>query len=254
MVCIALCLMLSACQQLNAKPTEEPWRITQAGNFGIGASLGVASGYEVDSVVAIKDANFGEPSSVHGVMEGKFGAALSAEYFPVDDVALFAGVETRMFEPDLGEDLISFGDIEQLEVFLGSRWFLPTRWLDSQRLRPFLHAKLAYIPAVDFDMTTRIPFPDPLNDAVMISPYRGSSYWTMGAGGGLAYQLSEHWYARGAFFYEWAMSESSASSVPSSLQGTTGNDFVDGIMDSLEYDISLEPQGWIAFFGLSYVL
>lgn len=249
LVCAAL---LASCAS-SSRAVEDDWSLTRAGSFGVGGALGVASGYEVDSVVAVRDANFGDPSSVHGDLDGKFGAALSAEYFVVDDLAVFAGAETRLFEPDLGQDLIQFGDIDQLEIFLGTRWFLPVRWLESRRLRPYLHLKLAYIPAVDFDMTTTLPFPDPLNDAVLRSPYRGSSYWSLGAGAGLAYRLSGHWYARLAFFYEWSLNESSASGVPSSLQGTTGNAFVDDIMNALEYDISLDPQGWIGFAGISYV-
>jgi hypothetical protein len=245
-------LALSACQSSSAYARHEPWQTTQAGRLSLGGSLALGSGYEVDSVVAIGDSNFGEPASVSGVMEGKFGAALSAEYFVVDDLSLFVGGELRVFEPDLGEDLIRFGSIDQFELFLGSRWFLPTRWLKSQRLRPFVHTKLAYIPAVTFDMTTTIPIPPPLNDAVLLSPYRGSSYWSLGAGGGLAYELTENWIARLEFYYEWALAESTASGVPTTLQGSTGNQFVDDIMNSLEYDISIEPQGWLGFASIGY--
>ncbi len=243
----------ASCKSWTEPPTTEPWRITRAGNFGVGLASALASDYEVDSVVAVRDANFGEPAGINGKLLGTFGAALSAEYFIIDDLALFAGGEARVFEPDLGQDLISFGEIEQLEWFVGTRWFMPTRWLETQRLRPYLHMKLAYIPQVNFDMTTTLPFPEPLNDAVLLSPYRGSSYWTLGAGGGLAYQLSENVYARLAVFYEWALNESKASAVPSTLMGSTGNAFVDNVMNSLEYDISLEPRGWIAFFAISYV-
>ena len=249
---LLVALALASCQSTSALPEHEPWQKTQAGRVHLGGTLALGSGYEVDFVVAIGDSNFGEPANVSGVMEGKFGAALSAEYFVVDDVSLFVGGEVRVFEPDLGEDLIQFGSIDQFELFMGGRWFLPTRWLESQRLRPFLHTKVAYIPAVDFDMTTTIPIPPPLNDAVLVSPYRGSSYWSLGAGGGLAYELTENWYARLEFYYEWALAESTASGVPTTLQDSTGNQFVDDIMNSLEYDISIKPQGWLAFWTIGY--
>jgi hypothetical protein len=249
---LLVALALGSCQSAFVPSEYEPWQSTQAGRVSVGGSLALGSGYEVDSVVAIGDSNFGEPASIQGVMEGKFGAALSAEYFVVDDVSLFAGAELRVFEPDLGEDLISFGSIDQYELFMGGRWFLPTRWLESQRLRPFVHTKLAYIPAVNFDMTTTIPIPDPLNDAVLLSPYRGSSYWSLGAGGGLAYEFSSNWVGRLEFYYEWALAESSASGVPTSLQGTTGNQFVDDIMNALEYDITIKPAGWLGFASLGY--
>ena len=245
-------LALSSCQSSSTYAEHEPWQTTQSGRLNLGGSLALGTGYDVDSVVAIGDSNFGEPASVSGVMEGKFGAALSAEYFVVDDLSLFAGAEVRVFEPDLGEDLIQFGTIEKIVLLCGGRLFLQTRWLARQRLRPFVHTKFAYIPAVNFDMTTTIPIPPPLNDAVLLSPYRGSSYWSLGAGGGLAYELSENWVARLEFYYEWALAESTASGVPTSLQDSTGNQFVDDIMNSLEYDISIEPQGWLAFGSIGY--
>ncbi|MCB9915265.1 MAG: hypothetical protein H6828_08960 [Planctomycetes bacterium] len=243
-------LLCLACRSAPEAP-RAAWEPTRAGTFGVGAKLGLATGYEVDSVVAIDDANFGEPSGVHGEMKGKFGLGLAAEYWAIDDLAVFAGAEVRLFEPDLGSDLISFGDIDQLELFLGTRWLLPCGWR-ARRLRPFVHAKLAYIPGVDFDMTTTLPFPDPLNDAVLVSPYRGSGYWSLGGGLGLAYQLDEHWYAYLSVIYEWALTESKAYGVPTTLQETTGNAFVDNIMNSLSYDITIDPQGWIGFAGVSY--
>lgn len=230
---------------------DGPWRATRRGTFAIEQAFGIASVYKVDSTVAISDANFGEPSQLHGDLEGKFGAALAGEYYALDDLALFLGAELRVFEPDLGTDLIQFGDIQQNEFFLGTRWFLPicSRW--SQRLRPFLQTKLAYIPAVEFDMTTRVPFDPPLNDAVMVASFKGSSYWTLGAGGGLAYQWSKAWLVSLGFFYEWPLGESSGHSA-ARLTQSTGNDFVDDIFNSLEYDTTLEPEGWIAFLRISY--
>ena len=185
-------------------------------------------------------------------MEPVGGVGLAGEYFIIDDLALFAGAEARIFEPNLGDDLISFGQLTQYELFFGTRWFLPLRYLETERLRPFLHAKVAYIPAVDFDMTLTMVFPD-LNDAVLVSPYRGSEYWSMGLGGGLAYQLSDNLYAELSFFYEWPLTNSSAEDVPTIVTQGTGNPFVDDILSLLKFDIEIEPSGWIGFFSLTYV-
>lgn len=248
----ALLLCLGSCRSAVPELQNEPWRITRQGSVGLTGDLGVASGYEVESTVGIVDANFGEPSRVDGDLEGKFGGRLGAEYFALDDLSLFAGAETRVFEPDIGEDLIQFGDITTYELCLGTRWFLPVRLLESGRLRPFLHGKLAWIPKVEYDMTTRLPFDEPLEDAVMVAPYSGSSYWTAGAGGGLAYQATDHLYAHLSFFYEWPLGETSGRST-SELVQSTGNDFVDDILDGLQYDTTMKPEGWIAFLGVSYV-
>jgi hypothetical protein len=231
----------------------EPWRTTRAGTKAVTLLTGVASDYEVDSTVTIANANFGEPSHLHGEMIGRYGFGLRGEYFVMDDWMLFLGGEQRIFEPDLGEELITFSESSQLEYFFGTRWFLPWRFLESQRLRAFLQAKVAYIPQVEFEMTTTLPFDPPLNDAVLVSPFKGGEYWSIGAGGGLAYQLDEAWMLSLGFFYEWPLTHSKGR-AGSRLTQTTGNDFVDNIMNSLEYDIEIEPQGWIAFLNLSYAL
>ena len=114
-----------------------------------------------------------------------------------------------------------------------------------------MQGKLAYIPEVEFTMTTRLPFDPPLNDAILVSPYSGSAYWSIGAGGGLSYQWTEEWTLNLGFFYEWPLSKSKGRSGADLVQ-STGNAFVDNIMNALEYDIEIEPEGWIAFLELSY--
>ncbi len=245
-------LLFSSCSSVVPELENEPWRLTRQGSLGVTGTLGIASGYEVDSTVGIVDANFGEPSSIHGDLIGTFGAGLGAEYFVFDDLSLFAGAELRMFEPDIGEELITFGDITTYEYSLGTRYFLPVRLLESGRLRPFLQGKVAWIPTVEFDMTTRLPFDEPLQDAVLVAPFSGSSYWSVGAGGGLAYQVTDDLYAHLSIFYEWARDKSAGRSTSALTQLTT-NDFVDNILDGLQYDTTMEPEGWIAFLGFSYV-
>jgi hypothetical protein len=257
---LLLVLALASCRGGGpARPqVEEPWQSTRAGNFGVAANLGVASGYQVDSTIQVQDPNFPVDETVlHGDLEGVFGGALGVEYYVVDDVALFAGAELRVFDPDLQDDVFSFGRIDQLEYYLGARYLLPMRWLENERLRPYLATKAAFIPSVDFDMTTRFELPDPLNDIQLLSPYRGSSYFTVAAGGGLAYEFQRNLIGRLGFYYEWALGDSS-DVVPTERTTSTGDptldDFLDGVFEDLQLDVSLEPQGWIAFVGFTYYL
>ncbi|MFT7668011.1 MAG: hypothetical protein ACI8X5_000697 [Planctomycetota bacterium] len=231
--------------------STEPWRATRAGTVGVALVTGVASGYEVDSTVNVVAANFGDPVSLHGDMVGRYGVGVQGEYYPIDDLMLFLGAERRAFEPDLGEEAISFGEASQNEIFIGMRYFLPYRFLKSQRLRAFVQAKLAYIPSVEFEMESRLEFDPPLNDAVLVSPYSGSDYWSIGAGAGFAYQYSDSVLLSFGFFYELPLGASEGRSA-ASLKEATGNSFVDNILDQLEYDVELEPRGWISFLRLSY--
>lgn len=252
----ALCLVFAtSCASLSRDVIPdlpaEPWRNTRAGTTAAALSLGVGSGYKVDSTVTVVGANFGEPSNLSGDMVGRYGFAFSGHYYFVDDWMLFVGAERRVFEPELGDDNISFGEASQNEFFLGTRYYLPMRFLESQRLRFFLQSKLAYIPKVEFDMTTRLEFDPPLNDAVLIAPYSGSDYWSLGAGAGLSYQFSQEVLVSWGFFYEWPLGLSKGRST-SELTQATGNSFVDDILDGLQYDVEIEPEGWIAFFNIAY--
>jgi len=253
----SIALVLSACSAtgppLARELVDEPWRATRRGSWGPVLELGLHTGYEVDSRVEVVDANFGQPAFLHGELEGLFGAGLGLEYFVLDDVSLTAGAELRGFEPHLDDDLFQFDRISQLEYSLGLRYLLPLRLLRSGRLRPYVQTKLAYVPQVEVDMTAVLELPDPLEDVVLVSPYRGSSYTTLAAGAGLTYQLRDDLIARLGFFYEWAQSRS-ADRVPSVRQNSSGNDFIDDTLDLLEFDVELEPEGWIAFLGFTYFL
>jgi len=252
-----LCLVCvtSSCAAIpHERPPEAGEQVrspTSAGTTAVALVAGVASVYEVDSTVTVVDANFGEPSRLHGDLEGRYGVGLQLEHFLLDDWMLFLGFEQRAFEPDLGDDNITFGESTQEEIFLGTRYLLPWSPLESGRLRPFLQTKLAWIPSVEFDLTTRLRFDPPLEDAVLVAPYRGSDYWTLGAGAGLAYELSEDCVISLGGFYEWPLSQSEGRSR-SRLEQETGNSFVDNLLDGLEYDVEIEPRGWIAFLRISY--
>jgi hypothetical protein len=229
---------------------EDPWSTTRAGRLGLAFTSGVGTLYSVDSTVGVVGANFGEPSEVSGDINGRLGLGLQAEYFPVDDWMVFAGVEYRLYDPDLGEELISFSSGQQFELFLGTRYYLPWRFF-SDRMRLFLTGKVAWIPRVTFDLETRLPFDPPLEDALLVAPFQGSDYWSAGVGGGASYRLGEAWTLSLLAYYEWSLSSSMGRSV-ASLEQETGNAFIDDILDGLTYDVEIEPYGLIGFLSLSY--
>ena len=256
-----LLVLLASCSApapVSRAQVEEPWTSSRAGNFGVTANLGLASGYEVDSTVEVQNPNFPvEETRLSGDLEGVFGAAFGVEYFVADDLSLFAGAELRVFDPELEDDVFEFGRIDQLEYYLGARYLLPFRWLRNERLRPFLATKAAYVPSVDFDLTTSFALPEPLNDIQLASPFRGSAYVSLAAGGGLAYELRRNLVARLGVYYEWALGDTS-DVVPTERTSSTGDpaidEFLDGVFQELQLDVSLEPQGWIAFGGITLYL
>ncbi len=230
---------------------EQRGASTRKGTRRLAMPAGVATGYQVDSTIKIVNANFGSDTHLTGDMIGRFGLGLRGEYFVADDWMLFLGGEQRIFKPDLGDDLITFGEASQIEFSVGSRYYLPWRMLDNRRLRGYLQTKLAYIPKVEFEMTSRLPFDPPLEDGILISQFEGSSYWSLAAGGGLSYELNKDWLVSLGFFYEWPLSTSDGV-TGAELAQTTGNAFVDDILRALEYDVELQPEGWIAFLTMTY--
>jgi hypothetical protein len=106
---------------------------------------------------------------------------------------------------------------------------------------------------VEFNLKTSFELPDPLNDITLTSPYRGGEYWSLAAGTGLAYQFADSFVGRLGVMYEWALGESQAT-IPTSRDNSTGNptidEFLDGIFEELDFDVSLEPRGWVAYVGL----
>ncbi len=228
------------------------WPTTEAGQHTLAETFGVGSVYEVDSTIQILDTNFStEASEVHGDMKGRIGLGVQAEYFPVNDYALFYGVEYRAFEPTINNDLFDFGQASQTELYLGNRYYLPWGFHGlGSSFRPFLQAKFAYIPAVRFNMVTRIPL-GATGEAVLESPFRGSPYWTFAAGTGLAYLVSEDLSISLGVFYELPLSKSSGISDARLIKGS-GNDFIDNILDQLQFEVELEPFGWIGFLNINY--
>lgn len=238
---------------LTTDDSGDPWQVTEAGRWSVGATTGVGSIYDVDAQVGVVDTNFGAPASIGGDIEGKLGLGVQAEYFAAKDWMLFLGTEYRLYDPELEDELIQFDTAQQFELFLGTRWYLPWRFLESRRLRLFVQGKLAWIPRVEFDLETRLPFPPPLSDAVLIAPFQGSDYWSLGFGGGGSYRLADAWTLSLSIYYEWALSASKGRST-SELVQASGNAFVDDLLDGLQYDVEIEPYGLIGFLTLSYSL
>lgn len=237
-----------------AELVDEPWRTSAAGRIALTSDLGVGNKHAVSSTLEVQDPNFPvETVSLAGELDGVFAGGLGVEYFVFDDVSLNLGAEYRVFDPDVSVDEFSFGTMEQFEYFLTLRYLLPVRWLDSERLRPFVMTKLAYIPSVDFDLTTAFDLPDPLNDLVLTSPYSGGAYWSLALGAGLAYQFADSFVGRLGVVYEWAITQS-MESIPTDRTNSTGNptidEFLDGVFQDLEFEVTLEPRGLVAYVGL----
>lgn len=246
---------LASCQHgaPGAKLVDEPWRTSAAGRIALTGDLGVGNDHLVDSTLEVEDPNFAvDTVELSGDLKGVFAGGLGVEYFLLDDFSLNLGAEYRVFEPDVSVDEFSFGKMSQLEYFLTARYLLPVRWLKNERLRPFVMSKLAYIPSVNFDLETSFDLPDPLNDITLTSPYRGGSYWSLAAGAGLAYQFADSFVGRIGVLYEWALTDSSAT-IPTSRTNSTGDptidEFLDDVFDELEFDVTLQPRGWVAYVG-----
>jgi len=245
---------LSGCATtLTTDEAGDPWQTTDAGRWSVAATTGAGSLYDVDAKVGVVDSNFGAPASIGGDIEGKLGLGVQAEVFAAKDWMVFLGTEYRLYDPKLDDELVQFDTGQQFELFLGTRWYLPWRFLANRRLRVFLQGKLAWIPRVDFDLETRLPFSDPLNDALLVAPFEGSDYWSLGFGGGASYRLADAWTLSLSLYYEWALSSSKGRSTADLVQAT-GNTFVDDLLDGLQYDVEVEPYGLIGFLSLSYSL
>lgn len=258
LVCLAACAPLERARQ----PLEiEPWRVTRRGTFAPFVGLGVASDFQVHSEGAFQDANFDAGFDLDGELVGRFGGALGAEWFALDDLSLFAGLEYRLFDarldpadtgvdPESSEPLLAFGTIDQFEWFAGSRWYLPVRWGREGRLRPYLLGKLAWVPSVSFEAKLIQPLGE-FESVRLVTPFSGGPYTTLGLGGGLAWQASEHVLWRLGAWYEWALSNPSDVSRVRRLN-SSGNDFLDAIFDDLELELEIEPRGPIAYTALSF--
>lgn len=232
----ALALALSGCA---APLSREPWALARAGSTGIGPRAGLWGESSVESTYRF-DSNFGPfeiTDSTRLAPRGDLGLGL--EHFVWDDVSLLLGVDGRAFQPaDIGPGTIRFDPVLQVDAYAGARWLMPWSFA-RERLRPFAQLVLISYPDTAFDATFDLGAPSfpPARFS-----FRGSPAWNLGAGGGLAYQLSDHWAAHLLWQYDWNL-------VPS--RGSTTIDILSAPLDT---DVDLAPGGWVAYASLTYYL
>jgi len=254
----AAALISPSCQglsvPLNEDLVDEPWRVTRRGSTGIAGFSGLFSGYEIDSTIQIVDPNFPtDPIDLGGDGKGILDLGLGLEHYIWDDLSLTVGAELRVIEPSLVDSAFDLDTLQQREYFTSLRYVLPVRLLESGRLRPYVQAKFAYIPEINFDISTVLAFSEfgQFEDVVLAAAFDGDSYYTLAVGGGLIYQLRDNLVARFGFFYEFA-GDLSEGIVDADPQNSSGNSFIDDSLEELQFGVEIEPSGWIAFGGLTF--
>ncbi|MDP6538628.1 MAG: hypothetical protein QF903_10390 [Planctomycetota bacterium] len=255
---VLLALLASSCQgvsiPLERDLVDEPWRVTRRGSTGIAAFSGLFAGFDLDSSITLVDPNFPtDPIDMTGDGKGVLDPGLGLEHFLLDDLSVTVGAELRVVEPALVESDFDLDTIHQLEYFTSLRYILPARMLRSDRLRPFIQAKFAYIPQISLDISTVLEFSEfgQFDDVVLAAAFDGDSYYTLSVGAGLIYQLRDNLVARFGFFYE-VPQDTSTGIVDADPQNSSGNEFIDDSLDGLQFDVEIEPAGWIAIGGLTW--
>ncbi|MAF67589.1 MAG: hypothetical protein CMJ84_18280 [Planctomycetes bacterium] len=251
-------LIAPACQgvaiPLERDLVDEPWRLTRRGATGIAGFSGLFSGYDIDTSVTLINPNFPtDPIEMAGAGKGILDPGLGLEHFLLDDLSVTIGAELRILEPALVDSSFDLDTIHQLEYFTSLRYILPARFLKTDRLRPFVQAKFAYIPEISLDISTVLEFSEfgQFDDVVLAAPFDGDSYYTLSVGAGFIYQLRDNLVARFGFFYEMP-GDVSEGLVDAEPQNSSGNEFIDDSLDGLQFDVEIEPAGWIAFGGLTW--
>lgn len=234
-------------------PLERPpWHANTEGSQAWNGKMGLFTFYEADSVLTVSAPDTGEvliEAPLKTEMIGRFGLGGGYQYFIRDDLALLVGVEGRFTEPVVvdppttkgGQALFVPEDVLQFQGSIGGRWWLPTRWADEGRLRPFIGLDFSYIPSTEFDVLAR------LNDSIEIPfEFSGSEYWTANLAFGLSYQWSDEVVVHLTAFYETALSVSrdvTFLAIPG-----VDPDFV----PPFPTETTVEPMGWIGFLSVSW--
>ena len=238
--------------------------------------MGIFTFYSADSDLLIES----EPGSSFPIdpvvetletdMIGRFGLGFGYQRFVADDLALNVGLEgrytaTEVVDPPLappfsdpddpstslsGTSLFSPGDVIQLQASVGSRYWLPTRWGDQGRLRPFVGFDLNYIPQTNFDVEATI-LDNPATGVKLQDSFefQGSDYWTLGLCLGLSYQWSDDLVVNFTLFHETALSASeSLNSLEVQLPPPSPPDLI----PPLATTTTVDAGGWIGFLSLSW--
>ena len=214
--------------------------------------MGLFTFYEADSVLTVSSPSTGEDLIVAPLkteMIGRFGIGGGYEHFIRDDIALVIGIEGRYTEPVVidspltkgGQDLFVPGDVLQLQGYIGGRWWLPVRWGNEGRLRPFVGLDLSYIPSTKFDVLAR------LNDSIEIPfKFSGSEYWTANLAAGLSYQWSDEVVVHFTVFHETALS-ASEDQTTLAIPGVDPD-----LFPPYPTETTVDAGGWIGFLSVSW--
>ena len=241
---------------MSPPPLERPpWHGNAAGSQAWTGKMGLFTFYEAESNLVVENPDPAQPPFVDELLEtemiGRFGLGVGYQHFVGDDFALIVGVEGRYTEPvvqnppqappSFQTDVFVPGDVVQFQATIGSRWWLPVRWADQGRLRPFVGLDLNYIPDTDFDVVAT------LNDSIQIPfEFSGSPYWTVGLCLGLSFQWSDNVVVHLTAFHETALSKSEDVNYLE-IPGIPP-----GVIPPLETKTTVDAQGWIGFLSVSW--
>lgn len=258
-------------------PLERPpWHGNAEGSEAWTGKMGLFTLYSADSDLLIES----EPGSSFPIdpviesletdMIGRFGLGFGYQRFLADDLAIAVGVEgrytaTEVIDPPLappfgdpsdpstslsGTALFDPGDVLQFQGSVGSRYWLPARWGEQGRLRPFVGFDLSYIPATNFDVKATI-LDNPATDVQLQDSFefKGSPYWTLGLCLGLSYQWSDELVVNFTVFHETALNDSeSLNSLDVQLPPPSPPDLI----PPLATTTTVDAGGWIGFLTLSW--
>lgn len=213
--------------------------------------MGLFTFYGADSNLVVANPDPTQPAVVDEILKtemiGRFGLGVGYQRFVSDDFALTVGLEGRYTEPVVQDapqapgtqtDVFAPGNVLQFQATAGGRWWLPVRWADEGRLRPFVGLDLNYVPETNFDVVAT------LNEAIQIPfEFTGSSYWTVGLTLGLSYQWSDNVVVHLTASHETALSPS---------EDVSYLDIPDAPIDPLATTTTVDTQGWIGFLSVSW--
>lgn len=222
------------------RPLERPaWSHARAGSMGALARAGVWNDHDAQSRVRFQS-NFGDEDIALGAqLEGELGLALAGELFLSSSWSFLFGVDYRLFQPTETPGFL-FDTVESTEFFLGARWLAPMTFGTEDRWRPFLGVKVAGIPRTVFDAEVDLSEIDQPNPDY---EFEGDPYFNLGLSAGLAYQLSDHAVLQFSVMHEWPLG---------STEDTVNLEFLPGF--EVDLDTTIEPEGTMAFVGISWYL
>ena len=233
----ALPVLLLAAPACRLPALERPaWDHARPGAVAVFLDGGIWNDHDAASVITF-DSNFGaQEVELDTELVGELGVALGAEVHLDRDWSLRLGYEHRRFDPRNTPGFL-FETITAEELFLAARWRAPAFGLHD-RWRPFVEARLGYMPSMEFDAAvdlSSIGQPNPTYD------FDGSPSWNAGLAAGLELQWRS----------DLVFSIQVRHELP--LDATSDRvhlEFLPGF--EVDLDTSVEPEGTIVLVGLSW--